>query len=140
MLYPQPQNSVKDMKKVEGLHHNCLRKLLGITYRDKVSNIRVRELTNQPKINEIICKRRLTWYGHVIRMPDERPPKIAMNWKPPGGKRRPGRPKLTWIRTVKKDIGFEGSGTTMEELSDIAADRESWRSWVALCAAAHGKD
>ena len=43
-------------------------------------------------------------------------------------------------KNCKKDIGLEGSDTTMEELSDIAADRESWRSWVALWAAADGKN
>jgi hypothetical protein len=35
------------------------------------------------------------WYGHVKRMDPTRLPKIMINWKPEGRKKR-GRPRRTW--------------------------------------------
>jgi hypothetical protein len=37
----------------------------------------------------------LTWYGHFERMDPTRLPKIVINWKPAGRKKR-GRPRRTW--------------------------------------------
>jgi hypothetical protein len=33
-------------------------------------------------ITDIIEKKRLQWYGHVKRMPEERIPKLSMEWIP----------------------------------------------------------
>jgi hypothetical protein len=33
-------------------------------------------------IIDIIEKKRLKWYGHVKRMPEERIPKLVMKWVP----------------------------------------------------------
>ena len=43
-----------------------------------------------------------------MRIPPGHIPKVALHWTPPG-KRRPGRPKSTWCRTVETklaDMGF----------------------------------
>ena len=50
----------------------------------------------------------MRWLGHVFRMePDRRGPdrtaKIALRWTPPG-KRKPGRPRTTWRRTITTEL------------------------------------
>ena len=50
-----------------------------------------------------IKQRRLRWLGHVFRMPPERIPKVALRWTPPG-KRKRGRPKITWRKTVEAEL------------------------------------
>jgi len=52
-------------RKIDALDQWCLRMLLGI-----VRNDDVRRLTNQPKLTAIIQTRRLTLFGHIIRMDD----------------------------------------------------------------------
>ena len=34
----------------------------------------------KPDIIDIVEKKRLQWYGHVRRMPEERIPKLIMEW------------------------------------------------------------
>jgi hypothetical protein len=48
---------------------------------------------------DIIEKKRLQWYGHVKRMPDERIPKLILEWVP-AERRKIGRPRKTWIEGV----------------------------------------
>jgi len=42
-----------------------------------------------------ITRKQLVWYGHVERMDPTRLPKIMINWKHEGRKKR-GRPRRTW--------------------------------------------
>ena len=72
-------------------------------------------------------------------MKDRRLPNKGIKWKPPEAKRRPARPKHTWLTTVKEDVKLEGGGKTIEDLEEMALDRSRWRLWTALCARARGK-
>ena len=46
----------------------------------------------KPDIIDIVEKKRLQWYGHVKRMPEERIPKLIMEWIPLERRKR-GRPR-----------------------------------------------
>jgi hypothetical protein len=50
----------------------------------------------KPDIIDIIEKKRLKWYGHVKRMPEERIPKLILEWVPEEGRKR-GRSRKTWM-------------------------------------------
>jgi hypothetical protein len=54
----------------------------------------------KPDIIDIIRKKRLQWYGHVKRMPEERIPKLIMEWIPKERRKR-GRPRKTWMEGVQ---------------------------------------
>jgi hypothetical protein len=45
-------------------------------------------------LNEI-TRKQLIWYGHVERMDPARLPKVMINWKPEGRKKR-GHSRRTW--------------------------------------------
>ena len=60
------------------------------------------------EIIDIIEKKRLQWYGHVERMPEERTPQLIMDWIPWERKKR-GRPRKTWME------GAEAAMTTTLE-------------------------
>jgi len=60
------------MKKLEAAHHKFLRRLLGITWRDKVRNEDIRKKTGSRKLEDIIKERRLRWLGHVLKMDNSR--------------------------------------------------------------------
>ena len=49
----------------------------------------------------------LPCYGHIQRMEEERLPKEVMKWRPPG-RRKLGRPKLTWAEGIRGLMGEKG--------------------------------
>ena len=62
-------------KKLEAAHHKFQRRIMNNTsWKDKVSNERVRAQTQLEKIDLIIKERRLGWLGHVLRIDDNRLP------------------------------------------------------------------
>ena len=64
---------------------------------------------------------------------------VAIPWASEG-KRRRGRQKTTWRRTVEKERR-EGGWGSWDEVRAVAAGRERWRSSVkALCATRHEED
>ena len=123
-------------RKLEAAHHRWLRKILCITWRDKVTNERIRELTQQEKLEDIIRERRLRWTGHVMRMAQDRIARESVNWVPAHGKRRPGRPHTDWQQTVKQDISR--GGVSWEQVPLLAVDRVAWKELTALCASSTG--
>ena len=90
-------------KKIEAAHHGWQRSILGISWRDKVTNKKVRETTALPKLEDIIRCKRLRWLGHLSRMDHHRLPRQGLTWEPEGFRRRPGRPRQNWKDVVKKD-------------------------------------
>jgi hypothetical protein len=50
----------------------------------------------KPDIIDIIQKKRLHWYDHVQRMPDERIPKLIMEQIPEERRKRGRRRKSGW--------------------------------------------
>ena len=61
-------------------------------------------------------KERLRWLGHVLRMKDERFPKIALFGQPSRAKRKAGRPRLEWEYVIKKDL--KKMGTTWKGVKE----------------------
>ena len=70
-----------------------------------------------------ISRSQLQWYGHVQIMEEGRLPKEVMKWRPPGRRKR-GRPKLTWTEGIRGLMGEKG---LMEE---DWTDRGNWRKKI----------
>ena len=54
-----------------------------------------------------IKTKQLQYYGHVQRMEERGLPKEVMKWSPPGRRKR-GRPKLTWAKGIRGLMGEKG--------------------------------
>jgi hypothetical protein len=64
--------------------------------------------------------------------------KVALRWTPEG-KRKRGRPKTTWRRTIENEI--RERGYTWGTMERKANNKEEWRKLVlAICAMRHNKD
>jgi len=61
------------------------------------------KLIKHKNIINYIKAQRLSWFGHVQRMPDIRIVKKIFNWKPLT-KRSQGKPKCKWEDNIKQDI------------------------------------
>ena len=115
--------SVGQMKKLEAAHHRWQRSILGISWKDKVTNEKVRETTALPKLEDIIRCRRLRWLGHLSRMDHHKLPRQALIREPEGCSRRPGRPPQNWKDVIKKDL--RKIGISWDEVEAAAEDRRS---------------
>ena len=112
--------------RVRRFESNCLRKIMNIRWFEHISEEQVRERSGQKSVTEKIRYNRWRWYGHVLRMPESRLPKQALNWTPVGA-RRPGRPKDTWRRTIARDRRERNIDVDVEEL---AQHRGEWRNFI----------
>jgi len=121
----------RDMERVEAFHNTCLRRICNIFWPNVISNEALYERTGSHSIVEEIKKRRFRWLGHVFRMQQSQIPKVALRWTPPG-KRRRGRPRTTWRRTIVNEL--DEMGLTWGEAQHVAQDRDRWKDIVeALC-------
>ena len=86
--------------KLEAFEMRCYRKVLNITWKDKIRNedvlLRISSPKFKPKrILAHITESQLSWFGHVCRMSNMRLPKrILMEMVP--GTNRQGRPRKRW--------------------------------------------
>ena len=80
-------------------------------------------------IMDIIEKKRLQWYGHVKRMPEDRIPKVIMEWTPQERRKR-GHPRKTWTQ------GVQAAMETRNLEPEQWRNREEWhlvsRRWSQL--------
>jgi hypothetical protein len=68
----------------------------------------------------LVKNKRLQWYGHVKRMPEERITKLIMEWIPLERRKR-GRPRKTWMEGVQEAM------TTRNLEQKQKKNREEWR-------------
>ena len=74
-------------------------------------------------LNVIYTYKQLKWYGHVQIMEERRLPKQAMKGNPPGRRKR-GRPKLTWVEGIRGLMGEKGL------VEEDWNDRDEWRKKI----------
>ena len=118
-----------DNKKLDTFLFKCLRRILRIRWPYVVSNNDLLKKTNMKRTSEEVKARRWKWIGHVLRMDDSCHCMTALSWCPEG-RRKVGRPRTTWRRTVEKERKMLG-WRSWSEAKPIARDRVRWRRSLA---------
>ena len=113
-------------KRLNSFHLRSLRRILGISWQDKVTNTEVLSRADLPTMYTLLRQRRLRWLGHVHRMEDGRIPKDILYGELATGKRNTGRPQLRFRDVCKRDMKALDMDTNSWE--DLASNRSSWRS------------
>ena len=127
-----------DMAKIDAFHNGCLRKICRIFWPNKISNVDLYKKTSCNSAVLEIKRRRLRWLGHVVRMPGNSIPNVALRWTPPGKSKR-GRPKMTLRQTVMAKL--REIGLSWGEAPASAKDRTLRRNIVvALCPTGNEED
>ena len=91
-------------RRLNNFHLRCLRRILGISWQDRVPNIEVLRQVNTFSMFAILSQRRLRWLGHVHRMEDGRLPKDVLYGELATGARPIGPPKLRFKDVCKVDM------------------------------------
>ena len=97
--------------------------MLNITYRDRKTNIWVREKTKVIDMIEQVGRRKRTWAEHVSRIRDNRWILRIITGKPHERKAQSGRPARQW----KDELDDYWKGTIWQR---IAQDRQIWKQHV----------
>ena len=115
-------------KKIQTTEMRCFRRLLGISYRDHVTNEKVGNRIRQAigpyeDLLTTVKEQKLRWYGHKTRSTGLA--KMILQGIVQGGRRR-GRQKKRW-----EDNVTEWTGLKLGEAFRKAENREEWRTVVA---------
>ena len=115
----------RHLKKLDQFHLRCLRRLLGISWEDRVTNQEVLRRSSMPGVEVLIMKVQLRWTGHVMRMEDSRLPKQSFCSELAHGTRRQGGQTKRYKDSLKNsqracDIPVKG-------WEHLAAGRSAWR-------------
>ena len=117
-----------DLRKLSVFHTKSLRRILRIFWPNTISNEELLAECHQESMETIILRRRWKWIGHVLRREPDNIVRIALHWTPEGRRKR-GRPKNTWRRTVEGELKtFNHTWGTIQRL---AQNRQKWRTFVA---------
>jgi len=126
----------KEMKtatsKLQTYVNRCLRKILNIHWPEVISNEELWRRTEEVEMSMQIKRRKWKWVGHTLRKANEAIEREALDWNPQG-KRRRGRPRLTWRRTVHNETLEKGK--SWNEVKKMAGNRTRWRCFLTLCVA-----
>ena len=120
------------MKRLEVFHQRCLRRILKIRWQQHVKNADVLEKAQVTSLEVMVASMRLRWYGHVVRMPEDRLPKVLLDTKPNYGKRTRGRPRKSWMSCIKEDAAnfLETPDIELDAVREMAQDRTHWREMI----------
>ena len=114
-------------RKITTLEMRCLRRLLNISYRDRITNIEVRnrvtkEIGPHSELLAMVITKKLRWFGHVIR--SNCMSKTILQGSIEGIRRR-GRPKMQWQDNIVKWTGLD-----INKAMRAAENREGWKKIV----------
>ena len=101
----------------------CYRRMLKISWKDKVSNNEVlQRIQSKMHFRKQMQKRKMEYAGHVMRGSSGQIHLYILEGKV-AGKRPVGRPRLTWMN----DIVSLSKIKNYEQIKRKAADRSAWR-------------
>ena len=139
-----------DSESIDAFHRQQLRKIWKITWKDKISNNKLYEMSKAKPLSYEIAKSRWRLFGHILRLKSDTPAQKSMSYyfeNHENRKKYRGRPRETIITTLEKDIKNANildpvlmplnklnEYKDIENLQYIAKDRNVWRKIVLFIA------
>jgi len=71
-----------NMNKIQVFVNRSLRRILGIRWYVKMSNVELWKTTDQESVEVLLKRRRWTWIGHMLRKPRDNIARRALQWNP----------------------------------------------------------
>ena len=105
-----------------------LRSIMGISWRDKITNVEVLKRAGLPSLKSILIQMNLRWLGHVERMDHNRLPRQLLYSQLKEGRRNQGRPRLRFKDTVKRNM--KKLDMDRAKWQKNARNRDGWRCLI----------
>jgi hypothetical protein len=116
--------TLEGQRRLERTEMQMVRRMCGVTLKDRRASDNLRKSLGIECITTVRRRNRLRWFGHVQRKPDTAWVRKCMDMEVEGRRGR-GRPKLTWMEVVRRDL--ERCGLHVEE----AQNRNVWRRKIS---------
>ena len=123
----------RHIQRLSHMHLHHLRAILGIRWSDRVTNNEVLQRADRLSIEEMLLSRQLTWTGHVVRMNDDRLPKIVLYGELWHATRNFGRPHLRYMDCTKRHL--HAADINKRHWEEMVHVRSAWRTAVEKGAA-----
>ena len=112
---------------IDSFHRKILRiACLNVRWPKIVTNEEVYEITKQKAWSQVIVKREFSWLGHLFRLDENTPAKLALKCALKSTRKPRGRQKITWITMMKEKL--KQIEMTWEDASRLATDRSAWNN------------
>ena len=124
-------------KSIDAFQGRQVRYVLNNYWPKKISNEKFYKRSRVEPWSIKILRRRLMWLGHLLGLPTETTARIALIEAVKKVKKPRGKPKTTWLSTVKKDpidgeiLTIKQTENLEENLVEKVDDRGQWQSIVA---------
>ena len=105
----------KEEQILEKTEMKTLRRIKGVTLKDKVKSVDIRKELGVSGIQEKVREMRLCWYGHMQRIEENNEVRAVGDMRVPG-KRPRGRPRGRWMDCIRRDM--EALRITLEDAQD----------------------
>ena len=115
----------RHIKKLDGFHMRCLRRILNMKWQDKVPNTTILEKCGISGVEAILLRNQLRWCGHVHRMSNTRIPKQLLYGQLPGAKRHAGGQRKRYKDQLR--VNFKSCNIDHTKWETLAEDRSTWR-------------
>ena len=96
--------------------------ILDVKRKDCVSNIIIYTMTNTEPFVHSMKKCQLDFLGHILRLSDEEPARRYALYIPSHGKRRPGRPRTSYLAYIQRVLGYDKDEMAADEIATLAKD------------------
>ena len=117
--------------RLPAFHTRSLQSILKIYWPDTISNNDLLSGCHHEDMATIIMRKRWRWNGHVLGREEGSIVRTSLYWTPEG-KRKRGRPKSTWRRTVEAEL--KEMKHTQDTITKLVQNRNEWKLFVtALC-------
>jgi hypothetical protein len=113
------------VQQLEQFHMRCLRRILGVKWQDKVTNVEVLERCGSTSIEALVIAAQLRWTGHVLRMREERIPKQIL-YGELSGTRHAGGQRKRYKDNIKTNL--KECNISLQTWEQAAHDRSVWRT------------
>jgi len=71
-------SNINEKSGLDAAHHIWPLSILGILWKDRITNVEFRTRIGQQTMDNILRERRLRWLGHVFRMDNQRIPQQTL--------------------------------------------------------------
>ena len=119
---------------IDAFQRPLYRYLLNIKYPKKISNQTLESIIKEQKWSDYLTIQRVRWIGHVYRLPENAPARLALKESDRPTNNPRGRQKIKWLDVMKKQLhDIDIKWDRWDEVPQLARNRKTWdnviKSW-----------
>ena len=88
------------VKEIDIFQKGVIKKIINIHWQDKITNVELYRRYKLKPWSEVMKEHRMKWYGHLLRLDEKTPAKLALKETERKVKKPKEGQKLTWMKLI----------------------------------------